>query len=96
MTGMMGVKDFQGKLLYGFSIDDKVLADHILWIISSAVDFGFIRGLARPFYSHTGAPSVDPVVVSKISLIGYLYVISSERRLEGECRLNMAFLWFLG
>ncbi|NPV72108.1 MAG: transposase [Firmicutes bacterium] len=96
LIGMMGVKDFQGKLLYGFSLEEKVPADHLLRIISSTVDFGFIRRLARPFYSHTGAPSVDPVVVFKMSLIGYLYAITSERRLAEECRLKMAFLWFLG
>jgi hypothetical protein len=39
---------------------------------------------------------VDPVVILKISLLGYLYGITSERRLAEECRLNLAFMWFLG
>ena len=60
------------------------------------MDFGFITPMVHKFYSHTGTPSVDPVVVFKMSLIGYLYGISSERRLAEECRFNMAFLWFLG
>lgn len=46
--------------------------------------------------SHTGAPSVDPVVVFKMALLGYIYGITSERKLAEECRLNMAFMWFLG
>ena len=50
----------------------------------------------RPYYSHTGAPSVDPAVIFKMSLLGYLYGITSERKLAEECRLNLAFMWFLG
>lgn len=50
----------------------------------------------RPFYSHTGAPSVDPVVIFKMALLGYIYGITSERKLAEECRLDLAFMWFLG
>ena len=31
-----------------------------------------------------------------MSVSGYLYGITSERRLADECRLNLAFMWFLG
>lgn len=48
------------------------------------VDFSFVYELVRPYYSHTGAPSVDPVVVFKMALIGYLYNIPSERKLAEE------------
>lgn len=64
---MMGSKVFQGKLFYRFSLEDKVPGDHILRIIKNAVDFSFIRKIARPFYSHTGAPSIDPEVILKMS-----------------------------
>jgi transposase len=30
-----------------------------------------------------------------MSLLGYFYGISSERRLAEECRYNLAFKWFL-
>ncbi|HOV43001.1 MAG TPA: transposase [Syntrophothermus lipocalidus] len=50
----------------------------------------------RSYYSHTGSPSVDPVVIFKMALLGYLYGIISERKLAEECRLNLAFMWFLG
>lgn len=39
---------------------------------------------------------MDPVVIFKMSLLGYLYGITSERRLAEECRPNLAFMWFLG
>jgi len=38
---------------------------------------------------------VDPVVIFKMSLLGYLYKIRSERKLAEKCRLNLAFMWDL-
>ena len=93
---MMGKKKRGEKLYYDFSLDDKVPEDHILRRIAEAVDFSFVHEIARPYYSHTGKPSVDPAVVLKMALIGYLYGIPSERRLASELPLNMGWLWFLG
>jgi hypothetical protein len=36
------------------------------------------------------------VVVFKMGLLGYLYGITSERRLAEEIKLNLAYMWFLG
>jgi transposase len=69
--------------------------NHLLRQIDRAVDFAFIPPLCRAFYSHTGRPSVDPVVF-KMLLVGYLYGITSERRLARELNLNLAYRWFLG
>lgn len=95
MRATKGVKSHEPKLFYGFALEDKVPQDHILRTIKVAVDFSLVYRIARPFYSHTGAPSVDPTVVCKMSLLGQICNIPSERRLAEECRLNMAFLWFL-
>lgn len=46
-------------------------------------------------YSKTGRPSVDPVMLVKMLLIGYLYGIESECRLEQKVRVNIAYRWFL-
>ncbi len=93
---MLGLKKPQSKLFYGFCLEERIPHDHLLRLISRNMDFRFITPMVHKFYSHTGTPSVDPVVIFKMSLIGYLYGISSERRLAEECRFNMAFLWFLG
>jgi transposase len=93
---MMGQRQFGPKLYYQFSLERLVPDDHLLRRIAEAVDFSFIRPLCRPFYSHTGQPSVDPVVLFKLLLVGYLYGITSERRLAQEVRLNLAYRWFLG
>jgi len=87
---------FAAKFYYHLSLDHLVPEDHLLRQIDRVVDFAFMRPLCRPFYSHTGRPSVDPVALFKMLLIGYLYGITSERRLARELSLNLAYRWFLG
>ena len=93
---MMGKHQFAPKLYYELSLDRLVPQDHLLRQISAAIDFAFIHPLARPYYSYTGQPSVDPIVLFKTLLVGYLYGITSERRLMRELQVNMAYRWFLG
>ena len=93
---MMGQKVFQERLFYDFSLSKRVREDHILRRLAEVVDLSFVRRLTARFYSHTGQPSIDPVVLFKMMLLGYLYGITSERRLAEECSLNLAFMWYLG
>jgi transposase len=39
---------------------------------------------------------VDPIVLFKVMLIGYLFSITSERKRAEECTVNLAFRWYLG
>jgi transposase len=73
---MTGRRQFAPKLYYQLSLDQLVPRSHLLRQIAEAIDFSFIYSLARPYYSHTGQPSVDPVVLFKTLLIGYLYGIT--------------------
>ena len=93
---MLGRKTFEPKLFYQFSLEDRVPEDHLVRRVAAVVDFAFVRRLTGRFYSHTGQPGVDPAVLFKLALLGWLYGITSERRLAEECRLNLAFMWFLG
>jgi len=93
---MMGQKVFQEKFFYDFSLSKRVPEDHNLRRLAEVADLSFVRRLTAPFYSHTGQPSIDPVVLFKMMLLGYLYGITSERRLAEECSLNLAFMWYLG
>jgi transposase len=93
---MMGTKALTPKLLYRFSLEERVPTDHLLRRVAQGVDFSFVRRLTARFYSHTGQPSVDPVVLFKTALVGYLYGITSERRLVQEIGLNLAYRWFVG
>ena len=69
---------------------------HFLRRLDSLMDFSFIYKRVENLYSHRGRPSIDPVVIVKMLLLGYLYGIDSERRLEQEVRVNIAYRWFLG
>jgi transposase len=93
---MMGRKALAGKLFYQVSVEELVPDGHLLRRVAEAVDFGVARRLTARFYSHTGQPSVDPVVLFKMALLGYLYGLPSERRLVDEIRVNLAYRWFIG
>jgi hypothetical protein len=43
-----------------------------------------------------GRPSIDLELLLRILLIGYLYGISSERKLVEELRMHLAWRWFTG
>jgi hypothetical protein len=60
------------------------------------IDFAFVRETLKASYSHTGRPSIDPEVLLRILLIGYLYGITSERRLVEDVGLHLAYRWFTG
>ena len=93
---MMGQHQFTPKLYYELSLDRLVPRDHLLRQLSGAIDFSFVYPIARPYYSYTGQPSIDPIVLFKTLLVGYLYGITSERWLMREIQVNMAYRWFLG
>ncbi len=93
---MMGEKEPTGKLFYVFDLEQHVPAHHLLRRVAEAVDFSFVPRLTARFHSHTGQPSVDPIVLVKMALLGYLYCITSGRRLVEEIALNLAYRWFLG
>lgn len=79
------------------SIEDLVPQDHLLRKIDKYIDFSFILDRVRPYYSaDNGRPSLDPLVLFKMMFIGYFYGIRSERQLEKEIQMNIAYRWFLG
>ena len=84
----MGTKAYQEKMFYNFSLSERVPQDHFLRKVAKVVDLDFVRKLVKPYYSYTGQPSIDPMVLFKMMLIGYFYGITSERRLAEEVSLN--------
>ncbi len=53
-----------------------------------------MRERLKSFYSWTGRPSIDPEVLLRLLLVGYLYGITSERRLLEEVKMHLAYRWF--
>ena len=70
---MMGERTvMQEALFYSFSIEEHVPADHLLRSIDRFVDLGEIREYMRSYYSDTGRPSIDPELMIRMLIIGYL------------------------
>jgi len=92
---MMGERvGAQDRLFYEFDLEERVPSDHVLRRIDGVLDLSWLRTELRPFYSHTGRPSVCPELMLRMLLIGYCFSIRSERRLCQEVRLNLAYRWF--
>ncbi len=77
-----------------FRLEDHVPTDHLLRRVDAALDFGFGHAALAGHYSSTGRPSIDPELMLRMLLIGYLQGIRSERRLCEDMRLNLAYRWF--
>lgn len=82
--------------LVAISLDDLVPEDHLVRKVDKVIDFDFIYPLVEHTYSHTGRPSVYPVVLIKLVFIQYLFGIRSMRQTIKEVETNMAYRWFLG
>ena len=92
---MMGRQSRQMAMIF-VDMESLIPENHLLRKIDRTVSFNFIYDLLAPYYPATGRPSVDPVSMFKMLLIGYLYGIKSERRLVEEVQLNIAYRWFCG
>lgn len=90
----MGAQQQTESLFYYFRLEDQIPDDHLLRLIDRHIDFSFVRERLRTFYSLTGRPSIDPEVLLRLLLLGYLYGITSERRLLEEVRMHLAYRWF--
>jgi len=92
---MMGKKDRQIQIMI-VDMDALIPENHLLKKIDRYVDFDFIYEKIAPYYSKVGRPSIDPVCMVKMLLVGYLYGVKSERRLVEDVSLNIAYRWFCG
>lgn len=93
---MQGKKEFNQRIYYNINLDSLVPDNHFLKRLGSLVSFDFVRDITKDYYSHTGKPSIDPVVLVKMLLVGYLFDIRSERKLVEEISLNLAYRWYIG
>src|SRR6266704_2852542 len=81
---MMGQHDRSEALFYYFRLEDQVPETHLLRLIEKHISLAFVREKLKESYSDTGRPSIDPELLLRILLIGYLYGISSESRIARE------------
>ncbi len=77
-------------------MEELVPESHLLRLVDKHIDLSFVRQKVKHLYSHTGRPSIDPEVLLRMLLIGYLYGITSERRLCEEVKMHIGYRWFVG
>ena len=87
-------KQHQGQFFYEFRLDDVVPDDHLVRKIRGVLDLSWVYAALAPFYSETGRPSIDPVLMIRMLIIGYVFAIRSERQLCREVQVNLAYRWF--
>jgi transposase len=86
----------QVQLFYSFNLEEVVPDDHLVRAIARVLDLSWVRAELAPHYSQTGRPSIDPVLMIRMLIVGYVFAIRSERALCREVQLNLAYRWFCG
>src|ERR1700720_2256098 len=92
---MMGRRECgQGQFFYSFDLDKVVPPDHLVRQIESVIDLSWVHKELAPYYSDTGRPSIDPVLMIRMLIVGYVFAIRSERRICADVQVNLAYRWF--
>ena len=84
----------QGPLFYEFRLDEAVPDDHLVRKIDAVLDLSWVYAELAPHYPTLGRPSVDPVLMIRMLIIGYVFALRSERLLCREVQVNFAYRWF--
>lgn len=93
---MQGHKQFVDKVVLRFRLSERVPKQNLYRRLAELLDWDFLYPQTQALYSHTGQPSLDPVVFFKLVLVGRLENIASDRRLVEHCALRLDILYFLG
>ncbi len=83
----------QGQFLYCFNLEEVVPEDHLVRAIAAILDLSWVYGELAPYF---GRPSLDPALMIRMLIVGYVFAIRSERALCRDVRVNLAYRWFCG
>lgn len=78
------------------ALEQLVPEHHLVRKMEATLDFSFIYDLVKDLYAEHGRPSIDPVILIKLSIIQYTFGIRSMRKTIEEVETNVAYRWFLG
>lgn len=78
------------------TIDELVPKDHLVRKIDECMNFKFIEDKVKDLYSPLGRQSIPPIVLFKLLMINKCFGINSMRKTCEECKVNLAYRWFLG
>jgi transposase len=93
---MQGHKQFVDKVVLRFQLSERVPKQNLYRRLAELLDWDFLYEHTQGLYSHTGQPSLDPVVFFKLMLVSRLENLVSDRRLIEHCSLRLDILYFLG
>jgi len=86
----------QERLFYSFCLDEVVPDDHLVHAIAAVLDLSWVHAEFASYYPKIGRPSIDPVLMIRMLIVGYVFAIRSERALCREVQVNLAYRWFCG
>src|SRR5437660_7926940 len=94
---MMGrLSHDQEQFFYSFRLDEAVPDDHPVREIAAVLDLSWVHSELAPYYPRLGRPSIDPMLMIRMLIVGYVFAIRSERALCRDVRVNLAYRWFCG
>jgi transposase len=74
---MMGRRtEDQGQLFYSFNLDAAIPDDHLVRRIAAVLDLSWVHNELAPHYSPIGRPSIDPVLMVRMLVVGYVFAFS--------------------
>ncbi|CAK6473993.1 hypothetical protein BFRIG_02535 [Peribacillus frigoritolerans] len=77
------------------TLDQLVPPNHLVRKMEAAIDFTFIYDLVKDMYSEVGRPSIDPVILVKLTFIQYTFGIRSMRKTIEEVEAMVSMIKYL-
>ena len=82
------LKNEQSQLFYEFHLSDAVPEDHLVRKIDAALDLSWLRSELAPHYSAAGRPSIDPELMIRMLVVGYVFAL---RLICREVQVNLGY-----
>ncbi len=83
---MQGKKILENKLFYTITLDRLVPRDHPVRKIEEVLDLGVLYEETKEYYSHEGKPSIDPIVLFKLYVLGHFLLYHLRESYSGKYR----------
>ena len=91
---MMGKRVMAEPVFSTVRIDDHLPANHLLRAVDALLDTPFVRRIMAPHYSLVGRPSIDPELMIRMLLVGYLGVAArNDVRIDAQSRAVSSAYW---
>jgi transposase len=92
---MQSQKQFTDKVVVRFHISERVPRHTLYRRLDEVLALGILYKERQALYSHSGQPSLDPVILFKLLLVGRLENIAGDRRLLAHCAMRLGIRLFL-